>query len=552
MPYWYSIQEFYGIQQHKDGSLLPPGTAYDARNVDTSDGNLRLGKGYTKHFDAKVGGSDKILRLMLARYQGHTKFYVATEEGIYAQGADSWTKVYTFTTPAEGQVDYLQNRISGEDYLIVATGTQQMVKIKLSDDTAALFGTGNTSFEGKVSSYNSSNRRVTLNASMSDEAIRHALADGVVIDGTSHEVMEASGNIVRLRKAPPASAVPAANDDVVIRGGGSTAACNYLGLYSGRLFAAGDPAAPNRLYWSAVTGNGRTCEDWLSVDGSVDASGGYVEIGETSGDSIVGLCVLSSSMLIFKSHSVYRLFGDRPSTFTVERVEDNSETLSNSAVVVKYDTPQYLTRTGIKYYDGTGILPMNSGQRVLARFVDSIVSVEDSKGIHADNHLYFTCRTHADATYDDAIIDYDIARQCFMIRDGFEVADMCVDDANVYMINGERYLYKMFDGYTYDGDPINAYWNTQPTDLMAKGYKKQIKELLFRGMQGRIRFMVRDGATRTYGRKNLYTDNDGFVSVGVSTNLARVFEILIDNEEGSYFEITGGIDISYERELRAK
>ncbi len=60
------------------------------------------------------------------------------------------------------------------------------------------------------------------------------------------------------------------------------------------------PSATFRLYWSAVPGDGRTIEDWLSVDGSEDASGGYVEVGDGSADPIIGLTALSNQLLIWK------------------------------------------------------------------------------------------------------------------------------------------------------------------------------------------------------------------------------------------------------------
>ena len=42
---WYSIPEWYGIQQQLDGTLLPITSAYDARNMETGDGNLSVAKG---------------------------------------------------------------------------------------------------------------------------------------------------------------------------------------------------------------------------------------------------------------------------------------------------------------------------------------------------------------------------------------------------------------------------------------------------------------------------------------------------------------------------
>ena len=63
----FHIQEFYGIQQQTDGALLPVTSAADARNMDTSDGNLSVANGYAKHLATILPGTDKILKLIVAR-----------------------------------------------------------------------------------------------------------------------------------------------------------------------------------------------------------------------------------------------------------------------------------------------------------------------------------------------------------------------------------------------------------------------------------------------------------------------------------------------------
>ena len=59
-------------------------------------------------------------------------------------------------------------------------------------------------------------------------------------------------------------------------------------LYFGRLFAAGDPEAPARLYWSKAPGSGRTIDDWRSDAASENVSGGFVDVG-VDDDPITGL-----------------------------------------------------------------------------------------------------------------------------------------------------------------------------------------------------------------------------------------------------------------------
>ena len=94
----------------------------------------------------------------------------------------------------------------------------------------------------------------------------------------------------------------------------------YLAMYRNRLFSAGDPEHPNRLYWSELPGSGRSIEGWGPVEASPNVEGGHTEVGDTGGDPITGLAALSNQLLIFKRHAVYRLLGDRPGNYIVEEV----------------------------------------------------------------------------------------------------------------------------------------------------------------------------------------------------------------------------------------
>ncbi|MBQ3108071.1 MAG: hypothetical protein IJC67_00525, partial [Clostridia bacterium] len=92
--------------------------------------------------------------------------------------------------------------------------------------------------------------------------------------------------------------------------GQSNVPVNYLAMYKSRLFAAGEAANPNRLYWSQLPGDERSIEDWGPVEASPNVEGGHTEIGDTGGDPIVALMALSNQLLIFKERSLYRLIGD--------------------------------------------------------------------------------------------------------------------------------------------------------------------------------------------------------------------------------------------------
>jgi len=563
-PAYFSIQQFGGIQQQADGTFLPVGSARDARNCCTYDGDLKVAAGYTDYDTLNNTTLGNIptegVPLKLIPVKGKThKFISVCTDGIFTTSGTggAWAKMLSFS-PAlatDEQIDYVQMQIGTTEYVVVATGATRMYKVAVESlgTAPAAFGTGATSYSGVVSAYDSDTLVVTLTPSLDDEAQRHALIDGIVVAGNNYLACEAaSATGVILKETPDTP--PVASQTCTIRGGGSDASTNFITRYGGRLFAAGDPLAPSRLYWSQVPGDGRSVEDWLAADASPDASGGYVEIGDERGDCIVGLCSLANQIVIFKKYSTWRLYGDRPSTYSVECVEKDSETMSNASVVIRYGQPYWLTRSGLWAYSyDAGVGPADNGIRYLREFFGQAgYSSARSKGCHCDNRMYFTC-TESGSLVDDAVIEYDLGTGSIMVRDGFHVYDLCVLDGRMYMLvdKGDPVEYKLVQfnvGESYDGDPIHAYWYGQPTDMGMKFVKKQVREIHARCGRGNMQVLVKaDELGWMKPRLTWETPESGYIAVPVRIDNARVISIGFENIAGSQFWIKGGINVEFER-----
>lgn len=542
---WYSIPEWYGIQQQIDGTLLPVTSAYDARNMETGDGNLSVAKGYTKHINTQVPGSEKILKLIVS--QGTSSIYVVTTGHIYAWANDSWQTIWTWNPVLETkQVDALQTRIAMTDTVLISTGDSQMVKIDTGTNTAAAFGAGLYSYEGTVTAFDATSATMTVSPALNSEAQRRAVAYGIIYgDGVYADVysINDAGTEVTLEAALVSP--PSVNDHVTVRGGGSDESVAYTELYSNRLFAAGDPVAPYRLYWSAAPGDGRTIEDWLSVDGSIDASGGYVEVGDGSADPIIGLTALSNQLLIWKRYSVWRLYGDRPSNYTLERIDKSSDIMSNAGVIVKYDAPYLLMPSGIHTYNNVSVVPVDGGVKPLRRFFDGKPDVSNSRGAYWDNRMYMTCKveTTSQTGYDNAIIVLDLARNSYMIRDGFEIADLTAVGSHIYLINGSRFVYEFEHGTSYDGTPIAAYWLSQPTDFGRKMNRHQAMALYahITGDPAKVT-VIGDYLTPSKTLTPL-TARAGYTMLRFQTDRQYFIQYKFENINGGAFTFHGGVNL---------
>ena len=275
-----------------------------------------------------------------------------------------------------------------------------------------------------------------------------------------------------------------------------------------------------------------------------------MEVGDTTADPIIGICELSTQILIFKRYSIYRLYGDRPSYYTVERVEKFTENMSNAGVAVKTDIPYWLTKSGIKLFNGADMQLLDGGQNYLCSFIDTIKTVSQSKAFTANIKLYFTCRVGSTGTYDDSVIVYDTVNGTYMVRDGFKIADMCAFENTIYLINDTGYLYEFDKGEKYDGQAISAYWQTQPTDLTLKYVNKQLKEVYFRaGNVGSVIILETfNGNSRNRERRVI--QNDDMIDLPMNNQPCRRFSIKLSNEAGSHFTIYGGIQIQYEGKVR--
>ena len=334
---------------------------------------------------------------------------------------------------------------------------------------------------------------------------------------------------------------------------GSNARVNFLAMHYSRLFACGDMDHPSRLYWSQPPGDERTIENWLSDEASENVGGGFVEVGETSGDPITGLCALSNQLLIFKRSSIFRLLGDRPSNYRVYRVHAEVEQMVDSGLILYGDTPFWMTNAGMYYHDGQTSQPMYNARQI--RTILSGARLTMCKGAENRDRLYFSYREGGNNTnyLDNALIVYDVPNKTYMVRRGFTIADIFAYDGKMYLINDARYIYRFDEGDTYDGVPIHAYWNTPLTDLNAKPGIKSLDEMYFRatGAQDAILIDARIGKHVSNIRKLIPESEAEVVEIPLK-NEGRVFSFKFSNEAGSRWTITGGVQIAYDLRPRTK
>ena len=325
----------------------------------------------------------------------------------------------------------------------------------------------------------------------------------------------------------------------------------YLAMYRSRLFAAGDPENPNRLYWSQLPGGERSIENWGSVEASPNVEGGHTEVGSMKSDPIVGLSALSNQLIIFKRDSIYRLLGDKPGNFIVEEVEGRTETAVYSAIVKRAGSLFFLTQGGLCIFNGVNAQLMGDARRIQNALVSA--STAASRGAICRDKLYFTI--DEGGGHANAVIEYDIMRAAYMIRRGFRAYDICSSGGTLYIANENRRICRLDEGETYDGADINAYWNTPVCDLYDKGCIKSMKRLYLRG-----RSDARDSAAlidmhigqNAAAYRTLLPKDERTVLEVPLKNEGRTFSMRIYNEAGGRFALKSGMELEFETRRRTE
>ena len=325
----------------------------------------------------------------------------------------------------------------------------------------------------------------------------------------------------------------------------SNRAVNFLEMYFGRLFAAGDREHPARLYWSQAPGDGRTIEDWSADENSENVSGGHVEVG-TDSDPITGLFALSNQLLIFKKDKLYRLLGDRPGNYRIVPVEAALAQPIHTACVLYGDRLFFLTDKGLYFYDGQTVRRTLHGADLLPLLAQVDFSAAASAA--CGDSLYFAVKEHGTSVHNDLLIEYDVLRDCFLLRRGFQTVDLASCYGTLYILTGRGEVAVLNEGTTYGGDPIQAYWETPWLDGASLLTVKQTVEAVLTGTGGPLKVLA-------LGESREGDSVSQLLGADVPTefqlrSVGRRLKLRIENVNGSDFDLPGGAELLFDEQRR--
>ena len=287
----------------------------------------------------------------------------------------------------------------------------------------------------------------------------------------------------------------------------------------------------------------------MSDDYDEDASGGHVDVGTADGDKIVALKAMTDCLLIFKVNSIWRLYGTRPSNYTLERITDEVGAYDDSEIITRYGTPYWLTKNGIFYCDGTKAMSADEDVDYLHDLFWEVNGTARRSAccVPALRKLFFDVYSDKIGRF---ILTRDLVTGSYLTFTGADIIDIAtasdealfLTDNGAVIARGEET--EMLTPYGH-ASGLSAKWVSQRMDFSGLPVKEQISALWFRATGGRMRVTVRtDIGSHVFDVVPDEQQTD-VVRMPVNMSEARTLQVEIENVNGSRFRIEGGIYIVY-------
>ena len=299
-----------------------------------------------------------------------------------------------------------------------------------------------------------------------------------------------------------------------------------IALHYERMWGCGVSGYPDRVYYSAAFDP----RDFTTLNES-----GFIELPSFDEGYIIAIETLFDDVVVFKPQSLYRIIGTYPGTYEVNRVHGVVGTIAGNSIVNTGELVLFLSSDGICVYNGVKAVPFKPG--VLDSLYSRIntAAVHHAVGVKWGDKVLFAMPID-DAEENNAVLEYDLTADSFMLKTGIEVHQFAAADDKLYFSDGTPYIKQYAVGDTYDGQPIQAVWETPFTDAGDRSVKKYLEYLYAFGKGNALSITVtteRESKQKTIRLNSLASDHIKAVLQGKGVRFKLVFQ----NINGGYFEL---------------
>jgi hypothetical protein len=235
-------------------------------------------------------------------------------------------------------------------------------------------------------------------------------------------------------------------------------------------------AKTNTLYYS----NAYDPEDW-----STAGETGEIPIESFDGDVIIEIANIFDDVIVFKKNSIWRISGDIPSEYSVERIYAVQGTNQSDGVCTDGNYSFYAAMNGIYRFDGTTGTPLLTDEIKEYYSKINITTAYKVFLILADNTLYFINKNRLDTEYYGKHLIYDMLTKKITVISMQNVLSTCYSENRLtgigylYYTDGSHIYYLDDTKLLYDTIKIAAYWTTPESDLGHPNAEKTITDMYF-------------------------------------------------------------------------
>lgn len=249
--------------------------------------------------------------------------------------------------------------------------------------------------------------------------------------------------------------------------GGVPPRCQSISLHYERIWATVDLSMPNRVYYS----DDLDPENWRT--GEHDA--GFIELPTWDGGVCIGLSTIFDDVVVFKTYNIWKIVGTYPGEYQVLQVFSSTGAIAPKSIQDAGTVCLFLARDGIYVYDGMQTQLISQPIKNIIKNMN-LAYANKAVGIFYDNR-YILAIPEGDSTENNCIIEYNLDTKSFIVKRGFNVNTFLVYDDKLIFSNNNGYILEYDKGDTFDGKPIEAYWETPYTNLGAPNVKKRSTEI---------------------------------------------------------------------------
>lgn len=256
---------------------------------------------------------------------------------------------------------------------------------------------------------------------------------------------------------------------------------SMIELHVERVWGAGDAENPDRVYFSTANVNGFDPDDWTIPisEGEANQHGGFIDIPTFDGGKIIGLKVVFNDVLIFKTKSVFKIFGTYPGNYQNVQVYSSKGAIADKTIVTSNSGAYFLSTEGIYMYDGTNTKLVSS--RIQDIFENINKNVIGGAVAYFYKGKYILSLAEGNSAVNNLIVEYDTINNSFMVFRGIEVSSFVEFNDKLLFTNSTGQIFIYGEGSSFNGQPINAFWETGFSDLGAPNAKKSTEYIYFTG-----------------------------------------------------------------------